>query len=478
MDTDQKRAFYAVVVSGIILFGWQYFFAPAPVQQSTNITTTSSGNVSIPVASDTAAVATGTTNTLTQNQSFELVNGKFSATLDSTLAIRNFVHTSSVFSFDEIVGNQNPFAVQLNANSRLFTISKINNNKLEFVSETIKGSVELSDRGDLNFSYKFTDKVDLTFQFNSSVKKLENGQERFFVYLTNSYEQLDIDDEETIDASVRWLGVDFNYHLFAITFPQKTQSILHTSGKGDLSALLKSVTGDFNYRIVFLKKEYSLLTSFGDNLHLAVDFGIWSIFAEWILFSLQWLYNFIPNYGIGIIFLTFVIRLLTFPLQFKSFKSMKKMQIIQPELAKIREKFKDDPQRLQKESMDLFKRAGANPLGGCLPLLLQMPIFFAFYKVLYSAVELVNAPFYFWIVDLSNKDPYYILPLLMTGSMFLQQKMTPNTITDPIQKKMMMFMPLIFGVIMKDLPSGLSLYIFVSTMLGIIQQMIVFKRIN
>jgi YidC/Oxa1 family membrane protein insertase len=474
MDADQKRAFYAVVVSGVILFGWQYFFAPAPVPPQTIPTQAVTATINQPSPTNSAVPLVAPT----QNDTYELVNGKFSTTLDSTLAIRNFIHASSVFSFEEIVGNQNPFVFLLNKKSQLFSISKVKDNKLEFSSESIKGAVELSDRGELNYNYKFIDKVNVSFQFNSSPKKLENGQERFFVYLTNSYEQLDIDEKETIDASIRWVGVDFNYHLFALTFPQKTQSILQTSGSGDLNASFNSITGDFNYRVVFLKKEYSLLTSFGDNLHLAVDFGIWSIFAEWILFSLQWLYNFFPNYGIGIIFLTFVIRLLTFPLQFKSFKSMKKMQIIQPELAKIREKFKDDPQRLQKESMDLFKRAGANPLGGCLPLLLQMPIFFAFYKVLYSAVELVNAPFYFWIVDLSNKDPYYILPLLMTGSMFLQQKMTPNTITDPIQKKMMMFMPLIFGVIMKDLPSGLSLYIFVSTMLGIIQQMIVFKRIN
>ena len=154
---------------------------------------------------------------------------------------------------------------------------------------------------------------------------------------------------------------------------------------------------------------------------------------------------------------------------------MKKLQLVQPELTKIREKYKEDPARMQKESMELFKKSGANPIGGCLPLLLQMPVFFAFYKVLYGAVELVDAPFMLWLHDLSNKDPYYVLPVLMTGAMFLQQKLTPNTITDPVQKKVMMFMPLIFGVIMKDLPSGLSLYIFVSTIFGILQQLMVFN---
>jgi YidC/Oxa1 family membrane protein insertase len=157
---------------------------------------------------------------------------------------------------------------------------------------------------------------------------------------------------------------------------------------------------------------------------------------------------------------------------------MKKMQAIQPELLKIKEKYKDDNVKMQKETMALFQKAGANPLSGCLPLLLQMPFFFAIYRVLYSAVELVGAPFFGWIHDLSNHDPFYVLPLLMAGSMFLQQKMTPQTSMDPTQQKIMLFMPIIFGFIMKDLPAGLVLYIFVSTMVGILQQYLVYKAID
>ncbi len=151
------------------------------------------------------------------------------------------------------------------------------------------------------------------------------------------------------------------------------------------------------------------------------------------------------------------------------------MQVLQPELLKIREKYKDEPQKLQKETMELFKKSGANPLGGCLPLLLQMPIFFALYRVIYEAVELVGSPFALWITDLSIKDPYYVLPVLMGASFFLQQKLTPSTTMDPTQQKMMMIIPLIFPFIMKDFPAGLNLYILVSTVLGITQQMFVFK---
>jgi YidC/Oxa1 family membrane protein insertase len=154
---------------------------------------------------------------------------------------------------------------------------------------------------------------------------------------------------------------------------------------------------------------------------------------------------------------------------------MKKMQTIQPELQKIKEKYKDEPQKMQKETMDLFKKAGANPLSGCLPLILQMPFFFAIYKVLYSAVELVGAPFFGWIHDLSIQDPFYVLPILMGLAMLAQQKLTPQTTVDPTQQKIMMFMPVVFAFFMKDLPAGLVLYIFISTAVGILQQTIVYK---
>ena len=154
------------------------------------------------------------------------------------------------------------------------------------------------------------------------------------------------------------------------------------------------------------------------------------------------------------------------------------MQKVQPEIQKLREKFKEDPQRLQRETMELFKRAGANPLGGCLPLILQMPVFFAFYQVLYNAVELVGAPFAGWIGDLSVKDPFYVLPVLMAVAMYFQQKITPTTVADPMQKKVLTFMPLIFVFIMKDLPSGLVLYIFISTLFGMVQQVFVYKTVD
>jgi YidC/Oxa1 family membrane protein insertase len=153
-----------------------------------------------------------------------------------------------------------------------------------------------------------------------------------------------------------------------------------------------------------------------------------------------------------------------------SFKSMKAMQQIQPHVQVLREKHKDDPMTLNKEMMALMKENKANPLGGCLPMLLQIPIFFALYKVIGSSVELYQSPFFGWIQDLSAHDKFYVLPVLMGISMFLQQKLTPMTTLDPTQAKIMMFLPVVFSLFMLNLPSGLTLYMFVSTVFGIIQQ--------
>ncbi|MEK7355069.1 MAG: membrane protein insertase YidC, partial [Bdellovibrionota bacterium] len=174
-----------------------------------------------------------------------------------------------------------------------------------------------------------------------------------------------------------------------------------------------------------------------------------------------------------IIILSIIVRLLVMPFTVYSYKSMKVMQQLQPEMTRIREKYKDKPadQKMQmnQEIMDLMKRNKANPVGGCLPMLLQLPVFIALYAVLGQSIELYRAPFIFWIHDLSIKDPYYVLPVLMGITMYVQQKMTPTTM-DPQQAKIMMWMPVIFSFFMISLPSGLTLYIFVSTLFGIIQQ--------
>jgi len=153
---------------------------------------------------------------------------------------------------------------------------------------------------------------------------------------------------------------------------------------------------------------------------------------------------------------------------------MKRMQRIQPQIKAIREKLKDNPQEMNMKVMGLMKENKANPISGCLPMLLQFPIFFAFYRVLGQSIELYQAPFILWLQDLSLKDPFYVLPVLMSIAMFFQMKISPSAM-DPMQKKVMMFMPLVFGIFMLGLPSGLTLYIFISTLFGIIQHFILMR---
>ena len=204
------------------------------------------------------------------------------------------------------------------------------------------------------------------------------------------------------------------------------------------------------------------------ELKRVINFGFFGMFADPLLWLLRFFHGIFNNWGVAIIGMTLVVRFLVLPFNYYSYKSMKVMQEIQPQMTALREKYKDNAQRMNEEVMKLMKDKGANPLGGCLPMLLQLPVFFALYQVLAQSIELYRAPFMLWIADLSSKDPYYVLPVLMAIAMFFQQKLTP--IADPQQAKILKWMPLVFAIFMIALPSGLALYILISTLFGIAQQ--------
>jgi YidC/Oxa1 family membrane protein insertase len=246
---------------------------------------------------------------------------------------------------------------------------------------------------------------------------------------------------------------------------------------------------------VFLgPKEYDRLKALG--LEAAINFGGFPVPRSWgglpmewfgvpILLLMNWVYSHVGNYGVAIILLTVLSKVLFYPLTVKSMRSMKAMQALQPQINALRNKYRSDPQRLQRETMDLYRHHRVNPMGGCLPMLAQVPIFYALYLALSVSVELQNATFFcfgrvparvpllggtdLWICDLANYDPTYILPILMGVTMFIQQKMTPVA-GDPRQAKMMLIMPFIFTFMFLNLPSGLVLYWTVSNVLQIAQQ--------
>lgn len=206
-----------------------------------------------------------------------------------------------------------------------------------------------------------------------------------------------------------------------------------------------------------------------------IDFGFFGFIARPLLYIMKGFHSVVGNWGFAIILLTLLVRLCVLPFNIMSFKSMKAMQKVQPIIQSLREKYKDDPMRLNQEMMVVMKENGANPVGGCLPMLLQIPVFFALYRVIGSSIELYSSPFVGWIHDLSAHDPFYVLPVLMSVFMFIQQKITPSTM-DPTQAKIMAFLPLVFSLFMLQLPSGLTLYMVVSTLFGIIQQYLIMRE--
>ncbi|MCK6404770.1 MAG: membrane protein insertase YidC [Rhodocyclaceae bacterium] len=216
-------------------------------------------------------------------------------------------------------------------------------------------------------------------------------------------------------------------------------------------------------------QEQATLKKLADGLELVVDYGWLTVVAAPIFWVLQWIHALVGNWGWAIVLLTVLIKAIFFPLSAASYKSMAKMRQITPRLQQLKERFGDDRQRLNQEMMKLYQTEKINPLGGCLPIVVQIPVFIALYWVLLGAVEMRDAPWILWITDLSSQDPYYVLPVIMVVSMIIQTKLNP-TPPDPIQAKVMMAMPFIFGVMFFWFPSGLVLYWVVNNVLSIAQQ--------
>ncbi len=218
-------------------------------------------------------------------------------------------------------------------------------------------------------------------------------------------------------------------------------------------------------------KQYDLLKSYGIGLEENIRFGIFGFISKPLLQLMNFLYKYVHNYGVAIIILTILIKIIFHPLTVKGYKSMNKMKEIQPLIQQIKEAYKDDPNKMNQEIMALYKKYKVNPFGGCLPMLLQIPVFFALYKLLMVSIELRHAPFIFWITDLSAKDPYYITPIIMGVTMLIQQLLTPGQ--DPTQGKFMLALPVVFTIIFLNFPSGLVLYFLVNNIITIGEQLMI-----
>ncbi len=289
--------------------------------------------------------------------------------------------------------------------------------------------------------------------------------------------------EEERKGTVRWVALQDKYFLSVLLPVQATAAVIKKEGDKLVSAgirIAQLIPGSsVGMQLYAGPKEYDTLKALNVGLEETIDFG-WFIYGSWsfvkavakpLFYVLRFLYDYTHNYGVTIILLTVGIKLLFVPLQFKSYKSMKQMQVIQPKVAALQAKYKDDRDRLNRELIKLYRDHKVNPVGGCLPMLLQMPVFVALFNILYMTIDLRQAPFIFWITDLSAQDPYYVLPLVMGVTMVIQQKITPTTM-DPAQAKIMLLLPVFMTFLFITFPAGLVLYWLTNNVLTIAQQLI------
>jgi YidC/Oxa1 family membrane protein insertase len=235
-------------------------------------------------------------------------------------------------------------------------------------------------------------------------------------------------------------------------------------------------TGNVELTLYAGPKIQERLKAVAPNLERTVDYGWLWLIAEPLFWLLQWIYGFVGNWGFAIIVLTLLIKLAFFHLSAASYKSMARMRKLQPRIMEMRDRFAGDKQKLNQAMMELYKKEKINPLGGCLPILVQIPVFIALYWVLLESVALRQAPFILWIHDLSVHDPFFVLPLLMGATMFAQQKLNPAP-PDPMQARIMMALPFVFTFLFLFFPSGLVLYWFINNLLSIAQQYVITKKI-
>ena len=290
---------------------------------------------------------------------------------------------------------------------------------------------------------------------------------------------------------VRFAGIDRHYFLAVFQPKAKTGNLRLDHAKGDTSGCALSLvnydrqgtvkpgeTVNLDYTFYAGPKELSLLQAQGTDLTSAMHLGTFSFIARPLLLVIEGFEKVTRNYGLAIILLTVCLKLLFYPLVRASTISMHKMKKLNPQMAAIKEKFKDDRARQQQELMKFMAANKINPMKGCLPVLPQIPVFFAFYQVLQTSISLRHASFGLWIQDLSAMDPYFVTPLLMGVAMFVQQKLTPTSGMDKTQEKILMLMPIMFTVMMLTLPAGLTLYMLTNTVIGIAQQKWLYHRLD
>ncbi|MBE0491951.1 MAG: membrane protein insertase YidC [Sulfurospirillum sp.] len=274
--------------------------------------------------------------------------------------------------------------------------------------------------------------------------------------------------EKFIDAKIA-AGAD-KYYTTALYSFDKGIDIVVEPIKDKMPLLFIKAEGDLSISGYIGAKEYKTLFQIDPQLTDIIEYGFFTFISKPLFLLLSYLHSLFGNWGWAIVVMTMIIRLVLFPLTYKGMVSMNKLKELSPKIKELQVKYKGDSQKLNAHMMELYKKHGANPMGGCLPIILQIPVFFAIYRVLQNAIELKAAPWILWVHDLAIMDPYFILPVAMGITMFVHQRITPTNFTDPMQEKIMKFLPLIFTFFFVTFPAGLTLYWFTNNLFSIAQQ--------
>jgi len=549
---DQARMFIAIALSFLVFFVWNYFFVEKPedfpVQQNPAATDSqSSPEQSKTVAQSNEGNSLPVTPNIPENPSNEdtmitVDTPTYTVVLSEQKAcFRSFIlkhyreNSSSGSGFKELIQKENHAGTILTdflsksdpGIQNVFFSSTVSTQKMIvdgipqslsfswmsktglFVTKTYRfypdqylidldilienrGQSILNDTLILTLNNKISEQRSNSYGFEGP-GALINGQ-------LTTVDIDDIKDSPVSTGKIKWLSIQDRYFISyliprqekeaSIEMTLDTNNFLRTNYLEPVQSLSPGQSKTFGYQIFMGPKSVSILKAANVDLDKAIHFGFFDFIAKPCLWLMNFLYRYIPNYGIAIIILTILIKILFWPLGTKSYRSMNEMKKLQPLMTEIREKYKDDKKRMNEEVMGLYKTYKINPLGGCLPMVAQIPVFFALYQMLYGAIELRHAPFMGWINDLSAPDrlfdfgfsipfmdPPYGVPVLtivMGATMLIQQKLQPPA-GDPTQAKMMMMMPVVFTVIFINFSSGLVLYWLVNNILSIAQQYFVSK---
>lgn len=540
---DTYRAFLAVIISFAILLGYQYFFVgfdsqEAPIEAQVQGVTNEGSSGTVPATQTqlpAPQVSSAPPVTYADARDITVENSLYTAVFSEnggalkSIVLKNHRETSAkdslgkeVVNSDDSLGYPLKFSWGSAVGQDLYY--KSTTDRVSFTDGKAKLVMEAQAGGGLVIVRTYTFDlnsymIDLDIsvqnmsgqplqgiaelhQVNSPFMKGGSPADRFLFrgpagYINGELQEIKAKEfaegPVTLQGNIEWAGYGGNYFLRGIVplegagvsyTMQGTEDLTRTTVAGPLDTLQAGAEKTYKYKIYYGPKKVQALRELGYDLERSVNFGWFDILARPTLWLLNFLEGFVKNYGIAIILVTVMFKLIFWPITQKGMKSMKNMQKLQPKMVKLKEKYKDDPSRMNQEVMNLYKTYKVNPLGGCLPMVLQIPVFFSLYKVLLQSIELRHAPFMLWITDLSAPDrlwigfdlPYLggipVLTLMMGASMFFQQKLTPTT-ADPTQAKIMMFLPVIFTFMFLNFASGLVLYWFINNLLSILQQQLI-----